>query len=217
MPKAVIIPGILTRDAEEIYEKIKVLESIPEVSEIHLDFADGVFVQNTTVLPGQLWDPQTRLKIEAHLMVKDPHKYFHDLEHIGVKRVILQYESFGNVPDLLNAIGNLKAMGMECAVALNVGTEISSFDPVVSQIDAVVIMSIAPGFQGQPFLPETYSRLDALHKNYPDLAVQIDGAVNSANISKIQNHGVSRFTVGSGIWHSPDPKKRIYELLGMIL
>ena len=213
MADAILIPAILTRDPEEIYEKLEYLESIPEISEVHIDFADGKMVPNLTALPADLWPAKTRLKLEAHLMVGDPARYFHYLEHFGVRQIILHYESFAVISSLLTAARNIKALGFGCGVAINPRTEVGVYDKIIDEIDIAQIMCVNPGFQGQPFIHETFDRLQTLRKAHPDAIIQVDGGINLTNIEAIRAHGANRIVVGSGIWQSKDPRERIYELL----
>ena len=216
MTKTTLIPAILTSDPEEIYEKLKFLETIPEIDVVHVDFADGRLVPNSSVLPSALWPLETRLKLEAHLMVSDPQMYFHDLEHIGARRIILHYESFAKFMDLETAIGNLKTMGFVPGIAVNPNTEISVIYKMLNEMEFVQVMGVYPGLQGQSLLGETFKRLEALRHHYPDALIQVDGGVNRENIASIRSHGADRVVVGSGIWHSQDPKARIYDLLEKI-
>lgn len=213
---AQLIPAILSKEASEVEEKIRFLEEIPEITEVHLDFEDGQFVPNTTVLPKDLFGLETRLAIDAHMMVRDPQVYFHDLQHLGVATTDLHFESFVGFRELLNAVSNLHALKMKAAVVVNPETDVEVFQSLVSEIDVAFVMSVYPGFQGKPFLPQSLDRLAALRKNYPKATIQIDGGISRANIEAVRVHGADRIVVGSGIWQNIDVKKTIYELLEKI-
>ncbi len=213
---AKLVPAILTRDPEEVYEKIKLLESIPEVTDIQVDFEDGKFVDNLTILPHDLDPVETQLKIEAHLMVQNPQHYFHQLEHLGFWSVTFHYESFSKVSDLETAIRNAKTLGLEVGVAINPETEISAIDKLVTDVDFCLLMSVHPGLQGQKFVREALGRLKTLRRKHPKLMIEIDGGVNVDNFETILAFGADRIIVGSGIWQTPDPKKTIQEFLGRL-
>lgn len=208
-----LLPAILSKDPAEVREKIKFFESIPEISEIHIDFADGFFVDNTTVLPSDLRGLETRLRIEAHMLTSNPYQYFHDLEHNGFGTVIMHFESFPKLDDLEVAISNVRALALRAGVAVNPGTDITMLEPLMDKIDIAMIMSVYPGFQGRPFVPESFDKLQALRSRHPNAIIGIDGGVNLDNIQMLKSHGANRFVVGSGIWHNLDPKKAIYEFL----
>lgn len=213
---AVLIPAILSKEVSEVEEKIRFLESIPEIAEVHLDFEDGEFVPNDTVSPKDLFNIKTRLVIDAHMMVVSPQIYFHDLQHLGVDTADIHFESFNSFAELLNAVSNLHTLEMKAAVVINPETDIEIFKTLVPEIDVVFLMSVYPGFQGKPFLPASLDRSAALRKSYPNAIIQIDGGINLGNIEAARAHGANRIVVGSGIWHNLDAKKTIYELLSLI-
>lgn len=208
-----LLPAILSKERSEIEEKIHFLESIPEITEVHLDFEDGQFVPNSTALPKDLSGFQTRLKIDAHMMAANPQAYFHDLIELGVASVDLHFESFPSIAELLTAVGNLKAMNFQTAVVVNPETDLAIFKHLVPPPDIMFIMSVHPGFQGRPFLPASLDRLQVLRKHYPDAIIEVDGGISHKNIEAVRAYGADRIVVGSGIWHNLDPKKAIYELL----
>lgn len=213
---AILIPAILTRDPEEIYEKIRFLESIPEITHVHLDFADGQLVPNTSVLPRELAAFETRLHLEAHLMVRRPQNYFHELERLGVGTAICHFESFLNIEELVTAIANLKALGLAPGVVINPVTDVTVFDNFISGIEVAMLMCIVPGFQGQKFMPKSLPRLEILHRARSGAIIEVDGGIKLSNIGSLVAHGAERLVVGSGIWQCPDPKQRIYEFLNKL-
>lgn len=213
---AIIVPAILTKDPEEFLEKLEILEGIPEITDVHLDIEDGEFVPNHTFLPKELPKLKTRLAIEAHMMVRNPHFYYHDLEAAGINLVNLHFESFFRIADLLTAVKNLKSLGLRCGVFLNLATEVGVFDRLAGEIDVMGIMSVHPGFQGQKILPESYDRLENLRKNHPEATIEIDGGINTHNFFSIMAHRPDRIVIGSGIWHAKDARARIHEYMQKI-
>lgn len=210
---AVLIPAILSKSPEEIEEKIKFLESIPEIEEVQIDFADGKFVPNATAMPREISGLQTGLFIEAHLMTQAPQNYFHDLELLRTRTLLLHYESFISVAALSAALNNAKTLGMGAGVAINPQTEISALGPLAADLDMVLIMGVVPGFQGQQFIPETLDRIAELRKKHPKMIIEVDGGVKLENFQSMVAHGADRIVVGSAIWQTKDPKAAIYEFL----
>lgn len=208
-----LIPAILTKDPDEYYEKLKFLEEIPEITEVHIDFEDGKFVRNDTVLPRALGSLATRLQVEAHLMVQEPQQYFHDLEVMGAKLLFLHYESFPEEGQLLTAVRNAQIMGFQCGVALNPQTELTVVDRLAGKIDGILLMSVNPGWQGQEFLPETLDRLQILRKAHENVIIEVDGGLKLENFGSVMASGANRIVVGSGIWKTEDPAKTIRDFL----
>ncbi len=213
---AKLIPSILTKDPEEIHEKIRFLEQIPELAEIQIDFADGKFVSNELAYPRDIGKLDTRLALEAHLMVQRPQDYFHDLEFLGVQTVFLHHESFHSNEQVGIALRNLRHLGFRCGLAVNPSTEIAVFDQFVDHLDEALLMGVYPGLQGQEFIAETLERVAALRKRHPNVIIEVDGGIKLFNVESIVGYGADKVNVGSGIWQTPDPKKTISEFLRLL-
>ncbi|MBI4050391.1 MAG: hypothetical protein HY396_00220 [Candidatus Doudnabacteria bacterium] len=210
---ATLVPAILTRDPEEVYEKIKFLESVPGITDIQIDFEDGKFVDNKTILPHDLQTLETKLQIEAHLMVQNPERFFHQLEHLGVKTAVFHFESFSNFSEIETAIGNAKSLDLKVGLAINPATELAVVEKFADQVDLCLLMSVHPGLQGQNFLRASLGRLKTLRNRHRGLIIEIDGGINLDNFETIVGFGADRIVVGSGIWQTPDPKKTIHHFL----
>lgn len=210
---AKIVPAILSRSPDEIREKIQLLESIPGLADVQLDFADGRFVESLTALPSDLFGLETQLQIEAHMMVVHPEQYFHDLEMLGVKSLYVHHESFPNSQTLAVAVANAKFMGFRCGIAINPETPLSAIAELMPRIDGVLLLSVHPGLQGQKFLRESLGRLRTLRQKYKTAILEIDGGINLLNFENILVYGADRIVVGSGIWQTPDPKHTVEKLL----
>ena len=213
---AELIPAILTRDPEEVKEKLKFLDNFPQLREVQVDFEDGRFVENTTVMPKDLWGIQTRFAIEAHMMVSFPQAYFHDLEILGIKRIILHRESFTQQADLLTSLSNAKVMGFERGVAINPQIDISVFDDLVGLVEVFLLMCVEPGFQGRKFIPNSLDRLFALRERHKDAIIEVDGGINLDNIESVVGQGADRVVVGAGIWQTPDAEQTIQKFLKLL-
>lgn len=211
-----IIPAILTRDPEEVAEKIRFLETIPEITDVHIDFADGKFVPNSTCLPQSLKEIKTRLRLEAHLMTWKPQDYLHDLQVNGFWRVIFHFESYPLSRDLLIALSNARVLDLSPGAAINPRTELNMVDGFADHIDMVQVMGVEPGFQGKEFIQETLERLQSLRNQEKNVTIQADGGINLDNFQTIIAHGAERLVVGSGIWQTPDARQTIDEFISRL-
>lgn len=210
---AILVPSILSKDPEEIRGRIEFLESIPEIQIVQIDFADGKFVPNKLPEPKEIGELETRLELEAHLMVMDPGRYLHDLEALGVHTVFVHYESFYTHEALQNTLKNAQQMGFIVGLAVNPQTDILVFDYFAKDIDEAMVMGVNPGFQGQPLNPETLERVKTLEKKHGHVIIEVDGGVKLTNVGSIIAHGADKLNVGSGIWQSADPKETIHKFL----
>lgn len=213
---AILIPSILARDAGEVHEKLKLLESIPELQAAQIDFADGKFVPNELPKPAEIMKLETRLTLEAHLMVFDPQHYLHDLEAIGVKIIFIHYESFHNHEELMNTLKNANQMGFRVGLALNPNTEVAVYDAFSEAAEEVILMGVNPGFQGQEFISKTLDRLQELRQKHKGVIIEVDGGVKLDNVQAIVAHGADKVNVGSAIWQTPDPKQTIKKFIELL-
>ncbi|MDP3948183.1 MAG: ribulose-phosphate 3-epimerase [bacterium] len=191
-----IIPAILDKTPEDFANHIQQLRDSASFKEgwVHIDFADNEFVQNGTIGTDVVAEVSTNLNKEAHLMVAHPLQWIDKLKEAGFKRVIFHFESKDDVGE---CIDNIKALGMEVGVALNIDTPIEKLEPFKDKIDLVLIMAIVPGFQGQPFLPEALNKIrDLKQLNWP-IRISVDGAVRDTNAKQIIEAGIDQLTVGS--------------------
>lgn len=191
-----IIPAILDKTPEDFQKHIEQLKHSASFQEgwVHIDFADNEFVQNQTVGVDTVVKNDINLNKEAHLMVAHPLQWIDKLKEAGFKRIIFHYES---KDDTLECINRIKELGMEVGIALNIDTPIEKLESFKDKLDLVLVMAIVPGFQGQPFLPETLDKIKSLkEKNWP-IRISVDGAVRDTNAKQIIEAGVDQLTVGS--------------------
>lgn len=193
-----IIPAILATTEEQYKKDIERLQSSPSLEEgwVHIDFADGEFVKNKTIDVSVIERNPTNLHKEAHLMVSHPKEWAYGLVKAGFERIIFHIES---KDDIAEVIEEIKSKGLEVGIAINPDTELEKVYPFMSTIDKVLIMTVIPGFQGQPFIPEMLERVKKIKSNNPELVVGVDGAVRDTNIKEIIETGADFATIGSYI------------------
>lgn len=191
-----IIPSILVQSEEEFKNQINAIRNSLDM--VQLDIADGAFVPNTT------WaDPvatQTHAKdmdLELHLMVEHPLQEL--ARWVGVpqvQRVLFHYES---KDDLFPVIEMIHDNGWEASMVLNPDTNITVIDQYAHLLEGAMLMGVVPGFQGQAYIPETTERLKALRATYPDLFIELDGAVNMETLEQIVPTDIHAVCPGSAI------------------
>jgi len=191
-----IVPAILDKTPEEFKKHVEQLQNSHTFQEgwVHIDFADNKFVPNETIGIDVIEKHPITLQKEAHLMVSNPLGWVEDLKKAGFKRIVFHFESQDPIGDVITAI---KKAGMEVGIAINPDTGISELEPFKDNIDQVLIMGIVPGFQGQPFIPETIQKIKSLKaKNWP-VAISIDGAVRDTNAKSLLDAGIDQLVSGS--------------------
>lgn len=191
-----IIPAVLATTEKQYQSDILKLERSPslEGSWVHIDFADNIFVQNKTIDPKVVQDFPTKFRKEAHLMVAHPKEWIDKLVDAEFERVIFHIESDDNIEDVISLI---KEKGLEVGLAINSETPVENLEPFIGKIDVILIMTIVPGFQGQPFIPQALNKVKEIKQKGWSLKVGVDGHVNNQNAKEIVDNGVDFMVVGS--------------------
>jgi ribulose-phosphate 3-epimerase len=197
--KPEIYPGILTHNLEEYVARLEMVEASPS-SWAHIDFADGQFVPNITVMPHEIMSISTRLNLEAHMMTFAPERYYSDLTVAGVSRVLLHREAFDSLESCAQALKEAGNYFPEVGLVINPDTEVESYQNL--PIKVLMHMGIHPGFSGQPFLEATYDTIDKVGKQKLNVVRAIDGGVTEENITELQKRGIQRFIVTSHLFAS---------------
>ena len=187
-----VVPSVLTKDYQELVRKIRILEPMADV--IQIDIMDGELVPNVSVGLEEFHKLVTKSQLEIHLMVKNPMAYIDTFASIGAFRAIFHIECDD---DALEVIDKIRKSNMEPGVALNPPTSVEKIQPFLNLVDIVLVMGVNPGFQGQSFIPETLSKVQAVKKLKPEIIIEVDGGVNPETGIDLVKAGVDILNVGS--------------------
>lgn len=190
-----IIPAVLAASEEQYQKDISKLASSESLEGgwVHIDFADNKFVQNQTIGPEVIAKYPDNFSKEAHLMVLNPKDWIDGLIEAKFSRVIIHIEAEG----VDECIDYAKDKGLEVGLAIKDETEIEKLESYLDKINTVLIMSIVPGFQGQPFLPNALKKVMEIKERGWGIRVGLDGSVKDDNIKEIILTGADFVIVGS--------------------
>lgn len=193
---AQIIPAILATTEEDFARDISLLKHSLLFKEgwVHIDLMDNIFVPNKSISPSATAKFQINLHKEAHLMVAHPLEWVDELIEAGFKKIIFHIES---ADDPAKCIEYIKEKRLQVGIAINNETPLEKLEPFLDKIDAVLVMSVVPGFQGQKFIPEALERIKQLKSKLLVAKIGIDGAIKDDNIKEVVASGVDFVTVGS--------------------
>jgi ribulose-phosphate 3-epimerase len=201
-----IVPSVLPADFSRLGEECIALEKAG-VDRIQWDVMDGQFVPNLTFGPdliGSVRDLVT-VPFEAHLMVLTPEAMVDRYVAAGCEIVIVHAESTTHLHRTLGAVAEL---GARPAVALNPSTPVTAVEHVLDLVDMVLVMTVNPGFGGQPYLASMEPKLRQLRvlldERGLDLDVEVDGGIAPSTVAGAAAAGANVLVAGSSLFADPD-------------
>ena len=218
MSKTLIAPSILAADFGNLQRDVEMINQ-SDAHWFHLDVMDGVFVPNISFgmpIINSIAKHASKT-LDVHLMIIDPDRYIKTFADLGVNYLTVHYEACTHLHRTLQAI---KAEGMKAGVALNPHSNINLLEDTINDIDLVCIMSVNPGFGGQSFIENTYSKVEKLKelitKKNASTLIQIDGGVTNKNAKQLAEAGADVLVAGSYIFRSENPTETIVELNNLL-
>jgi ribulose-phosphate 3-epimerase len=209
-----IAPSLLAADFARLADALATAER-GSADLVHVDVMDGQFVPNLTIGPPvvRALRSATRLALDVHLMIEHPERTLTEYLDAGADWVSVHVEATSH---LLRCLATIRKAGVRAGAAINPGTPPDALSAAWDDLDYVVVMSVNPGWGGQPFLPgsvEKVRRLRALASEcgaHP--TIEVDGGVDEGNASSLAGAGAEILVAGTAIYGADDPAAAIGRL-----
>ena len=174
---------------------------------LHLDIMDGHFVPNISFGPAVVSAvrPLTKIFFDAHLMCSRPEILLEPFARAGVDQINIHVELGEHVTPL---IWKIKSLGRKVGLAINPPTSIGLVQPYLEQLDALLIMTVNPGFGGQSFIYETLPKIQQAYawrrERNLSYRIGVDGGVDFKTCSECAHAGADAFISGTALFNRPN-------------
>ncbi len=212
-----IAPSILSANFAKLGNEIVDVEEAG-ADYIHVDVMDGHFVPNITIGPliVEAIRPVTTLPLDVHLMINNPEIYIPSFAKAGADIITVHYET---TPHIHRAIQMIKKEGKKAGVVINPGTPAEVLQPILGDVDLILLMTVNPGFGGQQFihsvLPKIKQVADWKNQHQLNYEIEVDGGVNKETAKLCVEAGANVLVAGSAVFNKQDRKEAINEILKM--
>jgi ribulose-phosphate 3-epimerase len=209
-----IAPSILAADFTRLADELRSIEE-GGADWVHVDVMDGRFVPNITIGPFivEAVRRSTSLPLDVHLMIVEPERYVDDFVRAGATTVGIHVET---CPHLHRSVAQIREAGARACVVLNPSTPATSVEPVLEDIDQVLVMTVNPGFGGQKFIGSMLGKIETLRgwidERELDVALEVDGGIGPETIARAARAGADVFVAGTAVFGSPDRGEAIAAL-----
>jgi ribulose-phosphate 3-epimerase len=199
----VIEASILSADFSRLGEQAREAEEAG-VEGIQVDVMDGRFVPDITFGQGvvRALRPLVRVTLDVHLMVVEPERHLAAFADAGAERLVVHQEACRHLHRVLQSI---RELGIEAGVAVNPATPVSAVEEVLDLIDLIQVMTVNPGWGGQPFLHSQIGKIrrlaQVMKKRGVDIPIAVDGGVDLETAPLVVNAGAEVLVAGSSIYN----------------
>ncbi len=204
----ILSPSLMCADMLNIESEVKMLDKLG-VEYVHLDFMDNKFVPNITLdttLIRLVKSVLVNMKRDIHIMAYEPESFFDKMEIGSGDIVSIHIEAFSETSELHSALSNIKSRGAKPFLAISPDTPLESLNAFLDEIDGILVMTVYPGFAGQPIVEGSFDRIKAVRKlidsSGKGLILEVDGHVSWDLCSKMRECGGDMFVAGSSSVYS---------------
>lgn len=213
----IVAPSLLSGNFLNLTPDIDMVNR-SEAGYLHLDVMDGVFVPNISFgFPVmQAVASKSTKPLDVHLMIVEPQKWISQVRDLGAEIMNVHQEACLHLHRTVQAIHDA---GMKAGVTLCPATPVNTLVDIIGDLDLVLIMSVNPGFGGQPFIPHSVKKVVELRKlietTGSKAVIEVDGGVNLKTGKLLADAGADILVAGSYVFGAADPEATIKNLASL--
>jgi ribulose-phosphate 3-epimerase len=210
----IIAPSILAADFSRLSDEIHRVEAAG-ADWIHCDIMDGHFVDNISFGPEIVGIVRglTNLPLDVHLMIEHADHYVPRFAKAGANSITVHVEPEAK-HDVGKTLRQIQDTGCRAGLTLNPETTFDLVEPFLHKIDLLLIMTVHPGFGGQPFRADQMQKVKRARSLNGEIDIEVDGGINAKTAKLSIENGANVLVAGTSIFHSNDYAKAIRELRG---
>lgn len=204
---SILAPSLLAGDHANLAASARVVSDLG-VSWLHLDLMDGHFVPNLTFGPetlAALRRAGSKLFFDTHLMLAEPHRYVEAFAKAGSNLISIHIEP---AYDHAATLSRIRALGCQCGIVLNPGTPAIAIEHLLAAVDLVLVMTVQPGFGGQPFRRDMLPKLQQIdtwrRERNLKFRLEVDGGIDLATGGECRAVGADTFVAGTSFFKAAD-------------
>jgi ribulose-phosphate 3-epimerase len=200
-----ISPSILSADFTRLGDQMEEAQKAG-ADRFHIDVMDGHFVPNLSMGPAivKACRRATDLPLDVHLMIEKPERHLQSFADAGASTLVVHIET---CPAMADTLTHIQDLGCKAGITLNPATSAEEIQPYLKDADLVLVMTVVPGFSGQSFMPEVLPKIGQIRKMLdevnPEVAIEVDGGINSETIRSAYDQGAQIFVAASAIFKHP--------------
>ncbi len=204
---SLLAPSLLAGDHANLAASARLVEELG-VKWLHLDLMDGHFVPNLTFGPetlAALRRAGSKLFFDTHLMLAEPQRYIEAYAKAGANLISVHIEP---AYDHRETLARIRALGCQCGIVLNPGTPATAIEPLLDAVDLVLVMTVQPGFGGQPFRRDMLPKLQQIdawrRERRLNFRLEVDGGIDLATAVECHAVGADTFVAGTSFFKAAD-------------
>jgi len=213
--------GVLTGDLLNLGSEVRLLEE-EGAKVVHIDVMDGVYCPRMTAGPPLIKAIKTSLLKDVHLMIEEPLGKVREYVEAGADMVTIHPDASRHPHRVLQEMGGMEnandaRRGLIRGVALNPGMPLETLNPLMDELEMVLLLAVNPGWGGQKFTASTFKRIEQVKEmirtSGREILLCVDGGITKSNVGEIAGTGADVVVAGSAVFDGKAARENARQML----